>query len=161
MAQIPLFLDSILRVDWTIQVRLKVSHLLRKLKQIDRDINELNSLQEKIRNDRSYSVRVIESLSVESKRINRLKEQIFSQIVIYPTDVNHPKVKSPIDEASVPVISKNPVLKPEIILPEIIPDNMSNLKIKTSRKEEADLPIQPERKEKLDKQNKYKFRYTR
>ena len=144
-----------------IHVKLKVSHLLRKLKQIDRDLNELNSLQEKIRNDRSYSVRVIESLSAENKRINKLKEQIFSQTIVNPADLNRTNIKSTNSEAPALNVSKNSKLKPEIILPEIITSNKSDTKRNTTGKDETNQSSQLEKKDKLNNQVKYKFKYTR
>ncbi len=58
--------------------------MLRRVERIDRDLEELENIQNSIREDRDYAGRLRESLIDESIRLDNLKGRIFSQIVINP-----------------------------------------------------------------------------
>ena len=67
-------------------MELKAIHLIRRLERIDRDLEELNSLQQGIREDREYAPRIIDPLLEESTRLKKLKSRILSLIIKNPPE---------------------------------------------------------------------------
>lgn len=65
-------------------MKLKVVHLLRKLDTIDRDLEELENLQNAIHENRIYSGRLRMSLGEETTRLKKLKSRILSQVIASP-----------------------------------------------------------------------------
>ena len=95
-------------------MKLRAVHLLRRLDTIDRDLQELETLQERIRNDRIYADRLRSSLAEEAVRLRNLKARILSQVI------RNPPAGLQTQGGLGPVVTETdtpPGNKPEIILP--------------------------------------------
>lgn len=97
-------------------VKLKVVHLLRRMERIHRDMQELENLQNAIRDDRDYADRLKNSLVDESLRLSELKRKILSQIIKNPPDflMSPEHQGSLFNDNSAP---KEEPMEPEVILP--------------------------------------------
>lgn len=80
-------IDGLLYTKEPFLVKLRAVHLLRKLETIERDLLELDTLQDRIREDRVYADRLRSSLVEESVRLRNLKSRILSQVIRNPPEV--------------------------------------------------------------------------
>lgn len=62
-------------------MRLRVAHLSNYYKSLERDLEEIQTLQKNIHRDRSYSRALAESLQKEAERISALLTKICSQLI--------------------------------------------------------------------------------
>ena len=62
-------------------MRIRVAHLSNYYKKLERDIEEIQNLQRNMSRDRSYSLRLANSLQEEAERISLLQKKIYSQII--------------------------------------------------------------------------------
>ena len=62
-------------------MRLRVAHLSNYYKKLERDLEEIQTLQKNMYDDRSYSVSLSNSLQEEAERISLLQEKICSQLI--------------------------------------------------------------------------------
>jgi hypothetical protein len=123
-------------------VKLKAIHLLRRLERIDRDLEELQQLQNSIQEDRAYARTLKESLSEEFSRLRQFKSRILTQIITNPppelsgeesaplrTPVSTPgthEIRRP--EISIPILKKEPeAVRSE---PKSIPEAVSSVAAK-------------------------------
>ncbi|MBI3396502.1 MAG: hypothetical protein HY042_11745 [Spirochaetia bacterium] len=90
------------------RVKLKAAHLLRRLEQIDRDLEELERLRNSIKDDRHYAERIRASLAEEIVRLKELESRILGQVI-----------KNPPEFLARPVGSREDgyVDEPEVMLP--------------------------------------------
>ena len=65
-------------------MKLRVVHLIRKLDKIDRDLEELGGLRNRIQEDREYAGRLSESVAEETTRLKRLRSKILAQVIRPP-----------------------------------------------------------------------------
>ena len=62
-------------------MRLRVAHLSNYYKKLERDLEEIQTLQKNMYDDRSYSASLSNSLQEEAERITLLQEKICSQLI--------------------------------------------------------------------------------
>ena len=97
-------------------MKLRAVHLLRRLETIDRDLLELDTLQDRIRDDRIYADRLRSSLVEEALRLRNLKARILSQVIRNPPALLQ-NLADPVHSVIGPERAGTDARGPEIILP--------------------------------------------
>lgn len=94
-------------------MKLRAVHLLRKLETIERDLLELDTLQDRIRDDRIYADRLRSSLTDEAMRLKGLRTRILSQVIRNPPEM----LLNPPSVSSLEELVPEGIRGPEIIIP--------------------------------------------
>ncbi len=69
-------------------MKLKVIHLLSYLEKIERDLEGLDHLMNRIQKSRSYSPDLLSSFQRESERLSQIREELMLQKIKIPSNVN-------------------------------------------------------------------------
>ncbi len=97
-------------------MKLKAIHLLHRLERLDRDLEELQLLQNSIQADRAYARTLKESLMEEFGRLRQLKSRILSQVIRTPPAGLTGEAESS-KPAALPNAENRRRLAPELTLP--------------------------------------------
>ncbi|PJZ68391.1 hypothetical protein CH373_05810 [Leptospira perolatii] len=57
-------------------LKIKIAHLLRKTEEIERDLNELGKIRDRIASDRDYSESLRDSIDEEMKKLSSQRDQM-------------------------------------------------------------------------------------
>ncbi|MBL8019770.1 MAG: hypothetical protein JNM27_08910 [Leptospirales bacterium] len=68
-------------------MKLRAVHLIRHVERVERDLEELRRLEQSLKEDRGYAVRLRDSLIDETMRLEQIKSRIMSQVVKAPVDL--------------------------------------------------------------------------